>query len=121
MFLYYIRFGQVWYLIVSIPDLCNLTYFVEYSRQYNAYFLKLPRVDLVACDIVMKRICPLKYSLSATAKFLDMAINVIYFLVYIYPIIFVDSHKHLCVTLSGTGKWHSHIKKNIVKSATTKK
>ena len=22
--------GQVWYLIVSIPDLCNLTYFVYY-------------------------------------------------------------------------------------------
>ena len=21
--------GQVWYLIVSIPDLCNLTYFVK--------------------------------------------------------------------------------------------
>ena len=23
--------GQVWYLIVSIPDLCNLTYFVHFS------------------------------------------------------------------------------------------
>ena len=22
--------GQVWYLIVSIPDLCNLTYFVTF-------------------------------------------------------------------------------------------
>ena len=27
--------GQVWYLIVSIPDLCNLTYTV-YSQRYNA-------------------------------------------------------------------------------------
>ena len=33
------------------------------------------------------------------------------------PISFVDSHKHLGVTLSSTGQWHSHIE-NIVKSAT---
>ena len=26
--------GQVWYLIVSIPDLCNLTYFVTNSSSY---------------------------------------------------------------------------------------
>ena len=27
--------GQVWYLIVSIPDLCTLTYFVaKYKRKY---------------------------------------------------------------------------------------
>ena len=26
--------GQVWYLIVSIPDLCNLTYFVLLIRQF---------------------------------------------------------------------------------------
>ena len=24
--------GQVWYLIVSIPDLCTLTYFVRYKE-----------------------------------------------------------------------------------------
>ena len=26
--------GQVWYLIVSIPDLCNLTYFVSFIQCY---------------------------------------------------------------------------------------
>ena len=26
--------GQVWYLIVSIPDLCRLSYFVLASRRY---------------------------------------------------------------------------------------
>ena len=33
------------------------------------------------------------------------------------PINFVDSHKHLGVTFSSTGQWHSHIE-NIVLSAT---
>ena len=33
------------------------------------------------------------------------------------PINFVDSHKHLGVTISSTGQWHSHIE-NIVLSAT---
>ena len=33
------------------------------------------------------------------------------------PIDFVDSHKHLDVTFSSTGQWHSHIE-NIVLSAT---
>ena len=33
------------------------------------------------------------------------------------PISFVDSHKHLGVTLSSTGQWHSRIE-NTVKSAT---
>ena len=32
------------------------------------------------------------------------------------PISFVDSHKHLGVTLSSTSQWHSHIE-NIIKSA----
>ena len=27
--------GQVWYLIVSIPDLCNITYFQTYSMYHN--------------------------------------------------------------------------------------
>ena len=30
---------QVWYLIVSIPDLCTLTYFAD----FNSFFLKIPR------------------------------------------------------------------------------
>ena len=32
--------GQVWYLIVSIPDLCTLTYFVaeEFLTQYPCLF-----------------------------------------------------------------------------------
>ena len=33
------------------------------------------------------------------------------------PINFVDSHKHLVVTFSGTGQWHSHIQ-IIVRSVT---
>ena len=33
------------------------------------------------------------------------------------PINFVDSHKHLGVTFSSTGQWHTHIE-NIVLSAT---
>ena len=32
------------------------------------------------------------------------------------PISFVDSHKHLGVTLSSNGQWHSHVE-NIVNSA----
>ena len=28
--------GQVWYLIVSIPDLCTLTYFVIFEWDYVA-------------------------------------------------------------------------------------
>ena len=32
--------GQVWYLIVSIPDLCNLTYFVTRSRSNQPYQLR---------------------------------------------------------------------------------
>ena len=28
--------GQVWYLIVSIPDLCTLTYFRAYTKR-NGY------------------------------------------------------------------------------------
>ena len=31
MYLIYGFLDQVWYLIVSIPDLCTLTYFVQYS------------------------------------------------------------------------------------------
>ena len=27
--------GQVWYLIVSIPDLCNLTYCSDFDKYYN--------------------------------------------------------------------------------------
>ena len=27
--------GQVWYLIVSIPDLCNLTYFVNFEYIFD--------------------------------------------------------------------------------------
>ena len=37
--------GQVWYLIVSIPDLCNLTYF-EYSLR-----LKIKRNDWLLADV----------------------------------------------------------------------
>ena len=38
--------GQVWYLIVSIPDLCNLTYFkyfwcICYSHQLYCFFIEL--------------------------------------------------------------------------------
>ena len=32
--------GQVWYLIVSIPDLCTLTYFVPVSLYYLSSFIK---------------------------------------------------------------------------------
>ena len=28
--------GQVWYLIVSIPDLCTITYFYKFSLMYTA-------------------------------------------------------------------------------------
>ena len=40
----------------------------------NAFFLKLLRANLVACNLIKK-------SLSALAKFIDMAINAISFLV----------------------------------------
>ena len=33
--------GQVWYLIVSIPDLCILTYFVTSSRQEDFFTFSL--------------------------------------------------------------------------------
>ena len=31
--------GFVWYLIVSIPDLCTLTYFAIYHLYTNGFFL----------------------------------------------------------------------------------
>ena len=31
--------GQVWYLIVSIPDLCNLTYFDKFNLRWNISLL----------------------------------------------------------------------------------
>ena len=34
--------GQVWYLIVSIPDLCNLTYFSMESQPQNPEFKNNP-------------------------------------------------------------------------------
>ena len=49
-----------------------------------------------------------------TLKKLDFFPHLVF---YNIPIRFVDSHKHLGVTLGSTGQWHSHIE-NIVKSAT---
>ena len=42
-----------------------------------------------------------------------------YIFLFVYPISFVDSCKHLGDIRSSTGQWHSHIE-NIVKSATKK-
>ena len=43
--------GQVWYLIVSIPDLCNLTYFVAVSlKVYSIH--RLVAVSLEAYCII---------------------------------------------------------------------
>ena len=36
--------GQVWYLIVSIPDLCTLTYFLQV---YNFDFLKFRILEIL--------------------------------------------------------------------------
>ena len=38
--------GQVWYLIVSIPDLCTLTYFI-FSVDHNDIFDHKYRIDTV--------------------------------------------------------------------------
>ena len=35
--------GQVWYLIVSIPDLCNLTYFNTIIQVSNIIMLRIRR------------------------------------------------------------------------------
>ena len=41
--------GQVWYLIVSIPDLCNLTYFAPWSTKEVAYkTLARPKLQYAA-------------------------------------------------------------------------
>ena len=32
--------GQVWYLIVSIPDLCTLTYFNSWIRKYSHFYIQ---------------------------------------------------------------------------------
>ena len=50
----YVVSGQVWYLIVSIPDLCILlyfnaiitTYFVKFENSYNSFYFMLSTVYL---------------------------------------------------------------------------
>ena len=49
--------GQVWYLIVSIPDLCNLTYFNPFSSSFEdneLYFLSfgVPAKPGIAQDFI---------------------------------------------------------------------
>ena len=45
--------GQVWYLIVSIPDLCNLTYFYLWRDIYIFYDLNLSlnRLKINLCQV----------------------------------------------------------------------
>ena len=42
--------GQVWYLIVSIPDLCNLTYFSSESHLYSGCIVN---IFCVVCILVI--------------------------------------------------------------------
>ena len=45
--------GQVWYLIVSIPDLCTITYFCECSQ--NCEVVTFPLVSWVKCGAWLYR------------------------------------------------------------------
>ena len=45
--------GQVWYLIVSIPDLCNLTYFDQYIIILNTLEIR----NFLSCEW-FKPLCP---------------------------------------------------------------
>ena len=44
--------GQVWYLIVSIPNLCTLTYFVKVDR-YKAVFLFGSFMLFLSCFVML--------------------------------------------------------------------
>ena len=44
--------GQVWYLIVSIPDLCTLTYFVVSYKQKYVHELLVNRLSKPAQEKV---------------------------------------------------------------------
>ena len=46
----FVTVGQMWYLIISIPDLCTLTY-LEHQKEKekaNESTLKLPKFDMVS-------------------------------------------------------------------------
>ena len=55
--------GQVWYLIVSIPDLCTLTYFQNInkiqvkSKLYTSIVLYLSLYMFVICTKYTNKIC----------------------------------------------------------------
>ena len=42
--------GQVWYLIVSIPDLCTLTYSDDNSKKATTCNFNLDCVSFIICD-----------------------------------------------------------------------
>ena len=50
--------GQVWYLIVSIPDLCTLTYFVKILyKMHSSYCLIINHYYFAISASTMKSIC----------------------------------------------------------------
>ena len=53
--------GQVWYLIVSIPDLCNLTYFYFRETSHMQSFVKIKSFRFLAITLLftdMGKSCP---------------------------------------------------------------
>ena len=42
--------GQVWYLIVSIPDLCTLTYFTSYKLQFYVWLYENACMHIVVIN-----------------------------------------------------------------------
>ena len=64
--------GQVWYLIVSIPDLCNLTYFVEKNNIFLRICLCIFESDAVKSD------CPVQI-FRKMMKYLKITLLVLLF------------------------------------------
>ena len=88
--------GQVWYLIVSIPDLCNLTYFVSDDSpafsptMYNIIFTWVEtrakselRMRLVPLN--MLKISSISFTDSSKADFVDRIINLYFMFIVVMP------------------------------------
>ena len=52
-----IELGQVWYLIVSFPDLCNLTYIELFEKKYDQ-LISLVKTGNPDCELYMCNISP---------------------------------------------------------------
>ena len=66
--------GQVWYLIVLIPDLCHLLYFYHFFRLWLKHFKIVTVTNLLDCIFVISifDFVPQKYGyLGVTPEYSD--------------------------------------------------